>query len=175
MSRHVLWSLKENFPSSNYRRAISLVTTDKLANGQDYKQKLLDVCAERSDELGRVVKERILGAGLSDLHAVDARYHRKCCKLFHNITRSKSDSSSSRYKTADQQALIDTFAAVSEYREKVWTSIDVEALYSDNGGSEHSRRSLVKKVSEHFGDEMIALQSPDTATLRFFGNMHQRI
>lgn len=76
-----------------YRRAASLVRTDKLANGQDYKQKLLGVCTERNDQLGHLVRDRILGAGLSDLHALDARYHQKCCKQFHNIPRANSDSS----------------------------------------------------------------------------------
>jgi hypothetical protein len=158
---------------SKYRRTISLVATDKLANGQDYKQKLLGGCAQRDDDLGRVVKDRILGAGLSDLHALDARYHRICCKRFHTITPSRSDSSS-----ADQQALIDTFGAIRENKQNVWTSIDIEAVYFDNGGNEHSRRTLVKKVCEHFGEVMIALQSPGIATLLVFREhapMHMKL
>ena len=101
-----------------YRRAASLVRTDKLANGQDYKQKLLDICTERGDQLGHVVRDCILGAGLSDLHALDARYHQKCCKRFHNIPRSSSDSSSSSYNTADQQALVDTLGAIGDDKKK---------------------------------------------------------
>ena len=88
MSHHVLWSELEKLPLK-YRRAASLVTTDKLVNGQDKtrqdKQKLLDICTERGDQLGHVARDRILGAGLSDLHDLDARYHQKCCKRFHNI------------------------------------------------------------------------------------------
>ena len=151
-----------------YRRIISMVATDKMGDGQDYKQKLLDICSQRNDDLGRVVKNRIIGAGLSDLHAIDARYHRQCCKRFHAIISSRSDSSSSRYGSTDQKALTDTFGAMGENRQKVWTSTDVEALYFDNGGDEHSRRTLVKKVCEHFGEEIIALQAPGIATLFVF-------
>ena len=151
-----------------YRRAASLVRTDKLANGQEYKQKLLDICNERGDKLGNVVRDRILGAGLSDLHALDARYHQNCCKRFHNIPRSSNDSSSSSNNTPDQQALLDTLEAIGDDKRKIWTSTEVEALYSDNGGSEHSRRTLVTKVSEHFGNKIIALQSPGIATLLVF-------
>lgn len=150
---------------SKYRRAVSLVATDKLANGQDFKQKLLDICDQRKDDLGRVVRERTLGAGVSDLHALDARYHRKCSQLFHAkfyATRSNTESSS------DEQALVDTLAEISANPQKVWTSIEIDSLYSDNGGIEYLRRTLVKKVKDHFGDAMIALQSHGIATLLVF-------
>ncbi len=51
---------------------------------------------------------------------------------------------------------------------KVCTSIDVESLYYDNGGSKYSRKNLVKKVVEYFDDEIVALQSSGIATLLVF-------
>jgi len=51
---------------------------------------------------------------------------------------------------------------------KVWNSLDVEAVYSDQGGRDMSRRTLVEKVIEHFGDEMLPLHSPGMATILVF-------
>lgn len=146
--------------SLKVQKTALLARTDKLANGQDYKQKLLGVCTKHGDRLGHVIRERILGAGLSDLHALDARYHWKCCTQFRNILRCSNDSSSVSYNTADSQALVDALGTIGEDKKKIWTSIEVEDLYSDNRGSQYLRWTLVKKVCEHFGDDMIALQSP---------------
>ncbi|KAG0717229.1 hypothetical protein GWK47_054872 [Chionoecetes opilio] len=60
-----------------YRVPASRVTTDKMGDGETYKQYLLDLCEKRGDELGRIVCNRIIGAP-SDLHAADAKYHRSC-------------------------------------------------------------------------------------------------
>ena len=52
---------------------------------------------------------------------------------------------------------------------KVWNSVDVEAVYSDQGGRDMSRRTLVEVV-QHFGDKMLPLHSPGMATLLVFRN-----
>ena len=153
---------------SRYRQSVSLVQTDKLADGRDFRNKLLDVCNERNDTLACVVRKRIIGAGVSDLHALDARYHRRCLKRFYNIPKSTNDSSFDSSKSSEDQALADTFEAIEADPDKMWTSIDIQDLYVDNGGSECSRRTLVKRVSEHFGKAMLALQSPGIATLLIF-------
>ena len=57
---------------------------------------------------------------------------------------------------------------VNSDRSKVWNSLDVEAIYRDNGGFIMSRRSLVEKVVQHFGGEIISLYSPGMATLLVF-------
>lgn len=72
---------------TKYRIPASKVTTDKMADGEtSYKQYLLDLCQKRGDELGRTVRDSILGAS-SDLHATDAKYCRKCNASFHYGTR----------------------------------------------------------------------------------------
>ncbi|KAG0693694.1 hypothetical protein GWK47_027413 [Chionoecetes opilio] len=65
-----------------YRVPASRVTTDKMGDGETYKQYLLDLCEKRADELGRIVRNRIIGAP-SDLHAADAKYHRSCNANIH--------------------------------------------------------------------------------------------
>ena len=58
-----------------------------MADGETYKQYLLGLCQKGGDDLGKIVSGRILGAH-SDLHAADARYHRKCNAVFHRGTQS---------------------------------------------------------------------------------------
>ena len=84
-----------------------------MSSGQEYKRKLLDVCTKRNDGFGNTVRDRILGAGMSDLHAVDARYHRKCGKLFHAIPASKGHSSvGSGFECVQEKAFTETLGAL---------------------------------------------------------------
>lgn len=149
-----------------YRTPASIVLTVKMADGvTSYKQYLLDLCQKRDDELCRRVRDRILGAQ-SDLHAADARYHRKCNAAFHVGTHRINDKDSEF--VADDQAFSETVTAMCSDPSKVWNSLDVEAVYSDKGGCVMSRRVLVQKVIQHFGDEMLPLHSPGMATLLVF-------
>ena len=146
-----------------YRVPASLVTTDKMADGKtSYKEHLLGICEKRGDELGQIVKARILGAP-SDLHAADARYHRKCNSLFH-----RGDDANKNDSKHPDQALSQTVHAVGADRSKLWNSLDVEAIYTDCGGNALSRRSLVREVVHYFGDEILSLNSPRKATLLVF-------
>lgn len=99
---------------SQYRIPASKVTTDKMADGEtNYKQYLLDLCQKRDDELGRIVRDRILGAP-SDLHAADARYHRKCNTIFHRDTNRGIGTDSN--SAVDDLAFSQTVKVVSQVR-----------------------------------------------------------
>jgi hypothetical protein len=150
---------------AKYRISASMVTTDKMADGQSYKQYLLDLCERRGDELAIIVRDRILGA-TADLHAADARYHRKCSAYFHTtLNRDKNtDTDSSR----EHVAFNETVNVIKHNRTKIWNSIDLEAIYCDKGGCEMSRRTLVQKINEHFGDELVLLNSTGAATMLAF-------
>ena len=77
-----------------------------MADGKTfYKQHLLDLRDKRGNELGRIVRGRILGAQ-SDLHAADARCHRKCSPAFHASTQKTNDTDSK--SAADDQAFTET-------------------------------------------------------------------
>ena len=108
---------------------------------------------------------RILGAP-SDLHAADARYHHKCNTAFHRDAHRTSDVDS-KYAVNDQ-GFAETVTVVNSDRSKIWNSLDVEAIDRDNGGLIMSRRSLIEKVIQHIGDEIISLYSPGMATLLVF-------
>ncbi|KAG0725731.1 putative RNA-directed DNA polymerase from transposon BS [Chionoecetes opilio] len=148
-----------------YRVPASRVTTDKVGDGETYKQYLLDLCEKRGDELGRIVRNRIIGAP-SELHAADAKYHRSCNANFHRDAHRTTmiDSKGS----ADDQAFAETVHELGCDRSKVWNALDVEAVYADKGGSVMSRRVLVENVIQHFAENMLALHSPGVATLLVF-------
>jgi len=103
------------------------------------------------------VRKCILGAQ-SDLHAADARYHRKYSAAFHVSTQRTNDTDSK--SAADDQAFTETVMVLSSDPSKVWNSLDVEAVYSDQGGRDMCRCTVVEKVIQHFGDEMLPLHSP---------------
>ena len=67
------------------------------------------------------------------------------------------------------EAFCETVIGIDNDRSKIWNFIDVEAVYSDNGGCIKSRRVLVENVLQHF-DDVIPLHSPGTATLLVFEN-----
>ncbi|KAG0719203.1 hypothetical protein GWK47_050981 [Chionoecetes opilio] len=148
-----------------YRVPASRVTTDKMGDGETYKQYLLDLCEKRGDELGRIVRNRIIGAP-SDLHAADAKYHRSCNANFHRDAHRTTmiDSKGS----ADDQAFAETVHVLVCDRSKVWNSLDVEAVYADKGASVMSRRVLAENVIQHFAENMLALHPPGVATLLVF-------
>lgn len=63
------------------RKRAFLIRSDVKADGQEYKQYILDICQKRNDTLGDTVRERVLGA-VGDLHAADARCHESCRASF---------------------------------------------------------------------------------------------
>ena len=150
-----------------YRIPASKVTTDIMADGKTtYKEYILDICQKRDDELGRIVRDRVIGS-LSDLPAADAMYHRKCNATFHrDIPRANMSDD----KGVVDRAFTETVHIVGNNRSKVWNSLDVEAVYSDQGGCVLSRRILVEKLIQHFGDELLPLHSKGVATLLVFRN-----
>ena len=104
---------------------------------------------------------RILGAH-SDLHAADARYHRKCNAVFHCGTHRVSYTD--RKSDADDQAFYETINIVSSDHSRLWNYIHVEAVNSDKCGCMMARRALVDKIVQHFGDEILSLHSPGVNT-----------
>ena len=57
---------------------------------------------------------------------------------------------------------------LDEDRSQIWNSVDIYALYIENGGSDLSRRLLVTQLVEHFSGSLLALSSPGIATILAF-------
>ena len=56
-------------------------TIDSGTRDKTFKERILQVCHECSDQWAKDVELHVLGA-MSDLHAADTRYHRDCRPSF---------------------------------------------------------------------------------------------
>ena len=122
----------------------SKVATAKLPTGfkfKTYKELLEAKCHERKDDLGVIVLARLANA-ISDLQAADARYHRSCCSKFHTLNCNKHLPDS----MYNDQAFLQTCLVIGNDRSRFLNSVDIVAMYRDQGGLSLSRRTLFEKV-----------------------------
>jgi len=61
-----------------------------------------------------------------------------------------------------------TASAVRAESSRVWTSIELYDLYQSNGGRDISRRTLVTKLLEYFGSDLLVLSGTGVASLLVF-------
>ena len=127
-----------------------------------YKEFLLERCDVRGDDWGTDMRVRIEGA--LDLHAAEARYHRKCMSRFFSIRKQSEN------ETSLDQALDEVYQKMLKDKSKIWNSIDLHDMYTKNGGTELNRKGLVKKVQSKFLDEIVVLTSPGYANIIAFSN-----
>ena len=89
-----------------------------MADGETtYRDYILDLCEKRDDELGRIVRDQILGIP-SDLHP-------KCNAIFH---RSIHRANKSDDKCEVDGSFTQTVRIVGNARSKVWNCFDVEVV-----------------------------------------------
>ncbi len=72
---------KDSKNPSRWRRDLLCRTSDRGFSTKTFKEVILDVCKSRNDEWAWQVEVRLQGT-ISDLHAVDARYHDDCRTKF---------------------------------------------------------------------------------------------
>jgi len=61
-----------------------------------------------------------------------------------------------------------TVSAVTAESPRVWNSIEFYDLYQSNGGRDISRRTLVTKLLEYFGSDLLVLSGIGVASLLVF-------
>ena len=99
---------------------------------------------------------------VSDLHAADAKYHVDCRNTFmsaRNIEFSKPKN--------EEDADLDfpyeeTISALLADKERMWSSVELHNMYTDNGGTKLSRSNLIKALKEQFND-LVVLSAPGYA------------
>ena len=136
--------------------------TKDLRDGLTYKDVLCTKCDLQNDELGRVVKDRLV-AILGDLPAEEARYHHACNRNFHKLCVKNTVDNEDR-------SFSETCKVINENRLNIWNSLEIEEVYVGAGGQNLSHRNLFQKVMAHFGDEVVSLHSTGIATLLVFRN-----
>ena len=104
---------------------------------------------------------------ISDLHAADARYH-KSCRVSFMSPKSTSAAQKATHESHDDDSLQIVIRILKEDQSRIWNSVELHTLYVENGGSDLSRRFLVTRLLQHFGDSLVALSSPGIATILVF-------
>ena len=129
-----------------YIREAYPVTIVNDKSGRSYIDVILGKCDERGEELGRIVRRRIESLGGSDLPAAEARYHKVCkTNFFWNFVKEK--------KQTEDPALLALFDEMSQNRDRIWNSIELQAEYVSLGGHFiHSRNFILNKIQSYFGD-----------------------
>lgn len=118
------------------------------------KDKILDKCDERNDKWASDVRLRVSGA-VSDLHAANARYHKDCRSIFFY---QRSTPVAAKAGQPESEVVDEGFDCVitvlQEDLSRIWNIVELHWLYHDNGGIILSRRLLITRLSEHFGDDL---------------------
>ena len=117
-------------------------TSDRGPNNKTFKQVILDVCHSRNDEWE--VQVRVQGA-ISNLHAIDARYHDDCRVKF-MAPRSVYVAATQCQGTCENcaDAALEALVKVMKFdKARVWTSNELFKVYKDHEGTLSSKYALV--------------------------------
>jgi len=132
-----------------------------------FKQTIINTCTKRNDKWAEIVRGRIEGA-LSDLHAAGARYHVDCRADFFS-ENSVACACTTHHETGLVDEAFDTLVSLlKDDQSKVWNSMELFQVYTDNGGTLCFRETLVKRLCEHFGNDILVLHSPGLANVIMF-------
>ena len=148
-----------------WRRVVQCRTADRGPNQDSFKDVILKACEIRNDEWAEQVKLRVEGA-LTDLHAADAQYHKDCMSNFRGTRNLQYVSKKSEQQ--EDNAFIQVIKLLTEDRSRIWNSVEVHDLYISLKGEMLSRRSLLTKLSEHFGRELLVLSGAGVASIITF-------
>ena len=118
-------------------------------------------CHQRSDE----VQYCIEGA-LSDLHAVEARYHKDCMSLFFSNRNHKHSASTAQLEI--DTGLEHLLKVMSADKSHILNSLELYMEYQSNHGSIITRRDLIVKLKAYFQEELVILSFPGYASFVAF-------
>ena len=149
---------------SRWQPAYLVRTVDPL---NPFKNVILNICAERNDIKGEEVRLRVNGCA-TDLHCAEARYHDDCRKEFMGRLNIQS-AFNARNRGAEEDVPFQTLCkAMLDSPEKTWSSIELYSWYKAEGGKTVSRRELMIKIKEYYGEKVLVLTSPGIANIIMF-------
>lgn len=131
------------------------------------KESILETCAVRNDDLAEQVRLRLHGI-MGDLHAAEAIYHTDCRASFLSLDHVTFAANQSDKPEQDDPAMEYVIGVMKKDQSQLWNSIDLYKLYTENGGKIQSRKTLLRKLSEFFGDDLIVLHSAGLANIVCF-------
>ena len=109
------------------RKAVAKVS-DSNTNNHTFKDTVLKICEQRTDEWSNRVKFRIQSV-ISDLRAAGAQYHKLCYLKFKTMTSEENKSDKINTK-----AFQNVCHHLQSHQDKFWSSVEVEDLYASLGG-----------------------------------------
>jgi len=131
------------------------------------KELILEACTVRNDDWAEQVRIRVEGT-ISDLHAAGARYHVNCKAHFLASSSVTCTSGKSIKNELDDSALEYVIDVMSKDLSQLWNSVELYQVYSYNGGNVLSRKTLLRKLLEFFGDDLVVLHSAGLANVVCF-------
>ena len=143
-----------------WREAYLCRTADRK-HGPDYKQVLLQICAQRKDQWADEVRTRLSDV-ITDLHAADARYHNDCRKSFTG-TRNIEFAQGAEEESIDE-AYNKVVQLIRSEKTKVWKSTEIYEHYTRFGGVALLRRRLMEKLAEDLKDDFMVISSSGYAS-----------
>ena len=131
------------------------------------KESIINACNTRNDAWGEKVRRRVEGA-LSDLHAADARYHVDC--RLHFLSQKYVTLAASNVSGTEDvdEAFEQLVSQMNGNKSKIWNSVELFNAYTDYKGNICARKTLLKKLCEHFGNDLIVLHSSGLADIVVF-------
>uniref|UniRef100_UPI00358F791D uncharacterized protein isoform X1 n=1 Tax=Myxine glutinosa TaxID=7769 RepID=UPI00358F791D len=161
---------KDEKHPERWRPACMCRSTHSDQRDKPYKLYLIEKCDTRGDKWGEDVKHRVQGA-ISDLHAVEARYHRDCVSRFfanRSLVRENNDTSTKDDGTCPDLALDIIINVLCDDKNRIWNSIELHQEYLNHRGTVLSRAHLVVAVHRHFSGDLLVLSSPGFASIITF-------
>jgi len=143
----------------------------------DKKQSLIETCIKRNDAVAKIVQQRVEGA-LSDLHAADARYHLDCRQRFVSFRSLPGEgaASSQESKGSDEDCpFLSVVEMLKSDRSQMWNSVELFDSYSQFGGVQLCRQTLVSKLQELFGNDLMVLSLPGIVNIIAFRSCASQI
>ena len=108
--------------------------------GKIYKDQIIQICDNRNDNLGEIVRARALST-LSDLHAADAKYHNHFHIKIFSIKGISHHNAGSSNEERDQ-AFFYIVNQMIENKTKSWSSIELFSMYKELGGASCTQTGL---------------------------------
>ena len=152
---------------SQQRNPTASCVTRLTADGKEYVDELFAICDNRNDELGEIVRERLLGIGY-DLPASEARYHISCLKKFHYFLKTKPGAAN---KNETDEDFIRLTNLLEHDKTKMWNSHELEVQYHQTKpfeSTKYSRQRLINRLEQHYNGDLITLNGPGIASIVMF-------
>ena len=156
-----------------WRCVIQCRAADRGPNQSIFKDVIISACDLRNDDWGQQVRLRVDGA-VSDLHAAGTQYHKDSMSSFRHPRNIKSSVAQKNEMTQDK-AFMCVVGDLREVLSRIWNSIEVHNLYKFYKGESLTRRQLIRKLAEHFRQDLLIFSGTGVESIHHRLYRHRRL